>query len=212
MVKSFHTLTIRDFSLFEQTGDTRFLIRLDLPLGKLYQKKIIALLDEITRAIGSESDQDQQLAKEHHRLKSLTRIQYLMTLYQAVYNLLMHKATVDVWRSAIGRGKPSDYTNLIYYVNQIEEQTGIIIDPECWEESLFELREKITWMTDKYNEAFAVVEPGSPLTFLQIVLGVFSAMQMSVNEDMRLVTFFELKRQAEQLAIRLKLQADGRQD
>lgn len=211
MVKSFHTVTIRDFSLFEQTKDFRYLCRMHLPVSRFYIKRLTALVEQIAAALGSESDKQQELSREKHRIKTIMRIQYLVTLYQAAYNLIVHKTQIDVWRSAIGKPKASDYSNLIDYIEKIQSATGITINPDCWEDDLFSLKEEIDRVTDKFQEAFNQSTPDTGVTFLQIVIGVFSALQMSINEDIRLVTFFELKKQAEDVANRIKSKQDAGQ-
>lgn len=212
MVRSINTVTIRQFSLFEQTKDGRYLIRWNLPLTRFYAKQIVSLLEDIAKLLGSQADKDAEYRREFHRLKSVLRIQYLITLYQATYNLLINKTEIDIWRSMIGKNTGSDYTGLIDYIGKIEQATGIVIEPDDWSYNMIRVKEEIDRLTDKFNEAFSVNQDDGPkLTFLQIVVGVFSALQMPINEDMRLVTFFELKNQAEELAIKLKLQQDGGQ-
>lgn len=207
MVKSIHYITIRDYSLFEKTGDARTLIK-----GRRYKKPDLdRLLEEISRGLGSETDQNKAFEKEKHRVKSLYRIEYLVTLYQAAYNLLMNKTRIDAWKALIGRDKGSDYTNLIEYVEKIKEATGIEINPDSWDDDMLALKFQIDLWTDRYNENFRQVQQGDSLTFMQIVLGVFAALQFPINEDICLSDFFEMKRQAEDVIKQLNKQADGRQ-
>jgi hypothetical protein len=213
MVKSIHHITIRDYSLFEQTGNPVYLMQYRLPLHRLYRKQLAALVEKIAAGLGSETDETAKMQKEYHRLKSVMRIQMLAALYQAVYNLLINKMTVETWKQAIGKGKKAvDYTSLIGYIGQIKQYAGIDFDPDCWELDMIELKEQIDRWTDKYNEAFGE-KPGAAsddkLTFLHIVLGVFAVLNFPLDESTRLVTFFEMKRQAEEIANRLKLKENG---
>jgi len=146
MVKSIHTLIISDYSLFEKTGEVKYLLE-----GHVWNPKkenIEPLLDEIAKGLGSETDENQALQKEFHRIKSVYRIQYLLTLYQAAYNLLINKMQIDVWRAAIGKNKPSNYTNLIDYVEKIKEATGIEINPDTWYSDMVSLSKEIELWTD----------------------------------------------------------------
>jgi hypothetical protein len=213
MVKSIHHITIRDYSLFEQTGNPVYLMRYRIPLHRLYRKQLSALVEQIAAGLGSETDETAKMQKEYHRLKSVMRIQLMVALYQAVYNLLINKVTVEGWKQVIGKGnKGADYTGLIGYMDQIRQYAGIDFDPDHWESDMINLKELIDRWTDKYNEAFVLPEAGQDtdkLTFLQIVMGVFSVLNFPLDEDTRMVTFFEMKRQAEEIANRLKLKENG---
>lgn len=210
MVKSIHTLTINDYSLFEKTGDIKYLLTGWTPFKSRILPKIESLVAEIARGLGSESNEDQALRKEFHRLKSLYRIQYLVTLYQAAYNLLINKTQIDVWKAAIGKGKPSNYLNLIEYVDKIKEATGIQINPDTWDDDMMVLSREIDLWTDKYRQNFLNQPTAEGLTFMQIVLGVFAALQFPLNMEISMSDFFVMKQQTEELSKRLKDQADAR--
>ena len=205
MVKSIHTLTIHDYSLFEKTGEVKYLLT-----GWTRKPNIEPLLNEIIKGLGSETNQDQALQKEFHRLKSVYRIQYLVTLYQAAYNLLINKMQVDVWKSAIGKNKGSDYTNLIEYVEKIKEATGIEINAETWDDDMIALSKEIDLWTDKYKQNFLNQSQGEGMTFFQIVMGVFAALQFPLNDQLSMSDFFLMKQEAEKLSKRLEAKADGR--
>jgi hypothetical protein len=206
MIKSIHILTIRDYSLFEKTMEVKYL----LTGWSLKKPDIDPLLTEIAKGLGSEQNEDQALQKEKHRIKSLYRIQYLVTLYQAAYNLLINKTKIDVWRAAIGRTKTSDYLNLIEYVKKIKEAMGIEINPDTWDDDMIALSKEIDLWTDKYKQNFTNRPIEEGMTFMQIVLGVFAALQFPINENLSMSDFFEMKRQAEALSKRLEQQANGR--
>ncbi len=206
MVKTIHTLTIHDYSLFEKTGDIKYLLT-----GWTRKPNIEPLLNEIIKGLGSETNQDQALQKEFHRLKSVYRIQYLVTLYQAAYNLLINKAKIDVWKAAIGKGKPSNYLNLIEYVDKIKEATGIEINPDTWDDDMIALSKEIDLWTDKYKQNFLNQPAGEGMTFFQIVMGVFAALQFPLNDQISMSDFFLMKSEAEKLSKRLELQANGKQ-
>lgn len=204
MVKDIHHITIRDYSLFEKTGKAG-----TLATWPYKKEKLDSLLAEITRGLGSDQNQDQTLKKEHHRLTSIYRIQYLICLYEATYNLLVNKTQVDVWRAAIKRQKKgSDYTNLSEYVDKIRIETGIEIDPESWWESIIALKWEIDKWVDKYTEHFVSQTQSEGVTFMQIVLGVFSVLKFPINEEICLTDFFEMKRQAETIIRKMEAQAN----
>ncbi|TRZ51258.1 hypothetical protein D4R99_04615 [bacterium] len=210
MVKTIHTLTIHDYSLFEKTGDVKYLLTGRAHFKSRALSQIEPLLAEITKGLSSEQNEDQTLQKEFHRLKSVYRIQYLLTLYQAAYNLLINKMRIDVWRAAIGKGKPSNYLNLIEYVDKIKEATGIEIRPDTWDDDMIALYNEIELWTDKYKQNFLNQVPGEGMTFFQIVLGVFAALQFPINDQISMSDFFLMKQEAEKLSKRLEAKADGR--
>jgi len=207
MVKSIHTLTIRDYSLFDKTGDMKY-----LSIGRIRKKnlpEIETLLLDVAKCLGSDGG-DVALNKEKHRIETLYHIQILITLYQAAYNLLINKTQIDVWRSMIGKNKGSDYTNLIEYVRKINEEAGIDINPDTWDDDMIALRDQIDLWTDRYNQNFPKQTEESGMTFMQIVLGVFAALKFPLNEDISMSDFFEMKNQAEEISRKMQLQADGR--
>jgi hypothetical protein len=208
MLKTIHTLTIHDYSLFEKTGDIKYLLT-----GRVWNPKkenIEPLLNEIIKGLNSETNQDQELQKEFHRLKSVYRIQYLITLYQAAYNLLINKMKIDEWKAIIGKGKPSNYLNLIDYVEKIKEATGIEISPETWADDMVALSKEVELWTDKYQQNFLNQPKTEGMTFMQLVFGVFAALQFPLNDQISMSDFFLMKQEAEKLSKHLQEQSDGR--
>ena len=192
MLKTVHTLTIRNYSLFEKTGDIQYL------LTKKTKKSvdISELLQEIAIGLSGENENSNKLQKEIHRIKSQYRIQLLITLYEATYNLLVLQKELNSWKEKIGK-KPTELKNLELYIDKIKESTGIEIKEV---EDLLKLKREIERWVDKFAENFPEkdIDPDG-LTFMQIVLGVFAAMNMTLNYEMYLSDFFELKKNAEYL-------------
>ena len=144
------------------------------------------------------SDKSIQYAeKEWHRAKSKERLTLLTTLYAAVYNLMIHKPQSDVWMEMAGKD-PSKSKNLKYYLSEIELATGIKVKKL---EDLEELQKVIDRWIEKYHEHFPEQpedEKSTPLTFMQIVMGVFSSMGMRIEYSMSISDFLDLKQQAEE--------------
>lgn len=202
-VKDIHHISIRDYSLFEKTGKPGSLVYFPIYSKKRFE----ALLTEIAQGLGSDQNQDQALKKEHHRLTSLFRIEYLIVLYEATYNLLVNKTQIDIWKSVIRKNKGSDYSNLLEYTEKIKAETGIEISPDAWCEDMIALKWEIDRWTDKYAENFLNGEQTKEgVTFMQIVLGVFSVLKFSINEDICLSDFFEMKRQAEAMIRKMEVE------
>jgi len=199
MVKSIHTITIEDYSLFEKTGKSKYLCRFYLPF--ICDSRIKDLLIEISRNLSGQNESDKSLQKEQHKLKSVYRIQYLVTLYEATRNLLVHRIEVDRWLKDIGRKTKSSYKNLEVYIEKIETATGIKIKTV---DDLLKLKNSIDFWAAKFKESFPDDDKKEGLTFGQIVIGVFSANQLAWNDKMKLSDFFEWKKRAELIANKIK--------
>ena len=190
MVKTIHTITIKDYSLFEKTDN----LRIFCPVPWLYKKRLDELLIEITKGLGS-GGSDELLEKEHWRLTSLLRLQELIILHNGVQNLLVNKIRVDKWLAELGKKPRGNYDNLKSYTDQIEKSTGIKIEKI---EDLIKLKKKIDFYTEKYHEHFMQEEQKEGITFDQIVVAVFiSAMKSNIDYSMPLSVFFSLKETVE---------------
>jgi hypothetical protein len=196
VLKKITHITIREYSLFEQTNDPRLFLRFKfIPLFLVKKGLFTRLITEIFEHLTEKDETKRKLTHEYHRIKSQYRIQMLVALYQATYNL-MNGVIVNQWKKDIGR-KESKLDNLSVYVEQIKEQTGIEVKSI---DDLSRLRKEIERWVDKFNENFKQEKKADGITFMSIVLGVFATMNMPLNYDMYLSDFFELKRQAEQIA------------
>jgi len=189
VLKTIHTLTIRDYSLFEKTGDLKYLFD-----GKVKDVDVAELLQEIATGLNGENENSVKLQKDFHKVKSQYRIQLLITLYEAAYNLMVLQKDVNTWKEIIGR-EPTKLKNLKRYVDKIKNQTGIEIKEIS---DLADLKKEIQRWVDKFAEVFPVKENDpNGVTFMQIVLGVFAASGMNLNYEMYMSDFFELKSQVE---------------
>ena len=196
MVKDINHITIRQFDLYEKTHKTRYLMY--MPVGRLFARKLALVIAEIRQHLQGEDKQDEILAREYHKTKSVYRIQELTALYQATSNLLINKTLVNVWLASTGC-EVKELKNLSYYIEQIEAKTGIKVTSL---EDLEKLQRNIQRWVDKFEENFHEVKVQG-LTFMQTVLGVFAVMNMNLNYNMYLSEFFELKRTAEDKAKRM---------
>ena len=192
MLKTIHTLTIGDYRFFEKTGDSKYLFD-----GKVIKHVSIAgLLQEINIGLSGENENSNKLQKELHKVKSQYRIQLLITLYEAVYNIMVLQKDINEWRELAGL-KQTNVLNLSKYTDKIKKATNIEINSI---DDLEKLKKEIERWVDKFAENFpeSDIEPDG-ITFIQMVLGVFAATNMSLDYKMYLSDFFELKKEAEQL-------------
>ena len=189
MLKKTSHITIREYSLFEQTNDVRLFLKYRfIPLCLIKKTELTDLLTGIFENLTEKDEATRKLREEYHKIKSQYRIQMLMALYQATHNL-MNMVTVNRWKREIGK-KESKLDNLKDYIMQIKEATGIEIKTI---DDLDKLRKEIQRWVDKFNENFnkdGDNKKDDGLTFMKIVLGVFAAMNMPLNYDMYLSDFY----------------------
>jgi len=191
VLKTTHTLTIRYYSLFEKTGDLKYLFD-----GKVKSVDTSELLQEIATRLNGENENSNKLQKDFHKVKSQYRVQLLILLYEAAYNLMVLQADVNTWKEIIGK-EPTKLKNLKRYVDKIKSQTGIEIKEIS---DLADLKKEIQRWVDKFAEVFPKQDNDpNGVTFMQIVLGVFAASGMNLNYEMYMSDFFELKDQVELL-------------
>ncbi len=202
MLKKIEHITIRDFSLFETSNDVKYLlVNKHIPRWTVSAKRLEALLIDIFSHLSEPVSTDKDLQREYHRMKSMYRIQMLIALHQAVVNLF-NQIKVNRWKEEIGK-KSTAVTNLKSYVDKIEFATGIKIKHP---DDLQKLDKEIQKWVDKYHETFESDKPKNDdkLTFMQIVMGVFAAMNMNLSYEMYLTDFFILKSEAAKVAKQAK--------
>ena len=200
MLKNIHTLTIKSFSLYDRTHKVSYLMRFGFG-GRFYKEGIKTLLEEIAIGLAGEANTSAQMESEHHRITSYDRISYLSTLYAATYNALINKSKINVWLKLVGR-KPTKNTNLKIYVDKIKDSTGIEIKEVG---DMVKLQRVIDRWIEKYHEHFMKERGGEKvLTFMKIVMGVFSALDMRIEYSMPIADFFELKEQAAEMVKKKK--------
>ena len=189
--KSIHTLTIGEFNLYSKTHELKYLKRFRLvPSFMVDSSELITLIDaELSDGI------DEQLEKEKHKLESKYKIQLLIVLYNSLVNLFTYIEDSIFWNELIGVKTDTSkvIASLEKKIEKIFELTEIKIVES---DDLKHLASEITRRTDKYNEYFKENQPVKGLTFGQIILGVFSAMNMQLNYDMLMSDFLSLKESA----------------
>lgn len=198
MVKNLDYITVRDYSLFERTKNHKYLCRFNVPF-KLIEKQLAKLLNEITEKL-STIDEVVTIQKETHRISSLYRIQKLTLLYESLQNLMVNRLVINEWRKQL-KLKLKDISEIKKYSDIAEQTTGRRIEKL---EDLKWLKDKIEFWISKYKEHFDVKQDTEKVTFMQIVMGVFSAMNMDIQYDMCLNDFFLLKEEAEKLSRKME--------
>jgi len=80
--------------------------------------------------------------------------------------------------------------NMPYYIEKVQYLTGIEVKDI---DDLNKLQNEIQRLLDKFHERFKEQKPQAKVDFMDIVLGVFSIMEMSFVADMTLSEFGRLR-------------------
>lgn len=194
MIHNENTLNIKQYSLYDRTSKLRYLKKWYNILPTIFfRKRLEAFAFEIHRKLGG-SEVDNAFEKEIHKINSIDKIQLLIALYQAVYNLLENLDVINQWKGLIGL-KKTEAKNLKEYTRKIKKYTGYTIENKS---DLKKLNSEIERRTEKFAEIFPDTEKEDKkgATFMQIYMGVISVMGIQFNYKMVMADFFEAKEDA----------------
>lgn len=195
MIENVNTLTIKRYSLFDKTNKLRYLkSRWNILPIFLFKDKLLKLAFEIHKRL-SGSTIDGSLDKEEHKINSINKIQLLIALYQAAFNLLENVETINRWKKIAGL-ELTKMKNLKEYTDKIFKYTGYTIKTM---KDLVLVRNEIDRRTEKYAEFFPEDEEKTTkkgASFMQVYMGVISVMDITFNYDMIMSDFFEAKEDA----------------
>jgi len=192
MIENINTLTVKRYSLYDDTNKLRYLKKWwNILPAFLFKKELSKLAHEIHNKL-SGSTINKSFDKEIHKINSIDKIQLLIALYQAASNLLINLANVNKWKREIGL-KETDAKNLKHYTDKIFKYTGYTIKGL---DDLDLLKNEIDRRTEKFAEFFPKedkkdIKDGA--SFMQVYLGVISVMDITFNYDMTMKHFFEAK-------------------
>jgi hypothetical protein len=191
MLKAIHEITLKDIILLDATKNANCLKKYWFTPLFLCRSELESLTKQIFDSIGGKTIDNIQ--DEFDKLLSYRRLQLLEALYEAVEIEIGLKARINAWQIILEK----DYTEskqLQRVIEEVKNHTGIEIKTP---ESIKELKDYIQHKLDKHVEMFPEVEKtGVKLT--RVIYSVFSFMSEPYNENMRLITFIELKEMAEE--------------
>jgi len=189
MVRTINTLTIGQYNLYLKTGRKKYLM--SVPLVFLFKAKIDKLISEINEGLQGDEVAVSAMRKDIHQIKSIRKAQYLTSLYQGAYILLVSKPKIE----ALG-GKSADSKSLEFFKSRIKEKAGFELNEAS---DLLKLKDKINHLNDKYSENFTVSAEEKGLTYSEIIMIVFKLMGFDINYNMLMTDFFDLKKKAEEI-------------
>lgn len=208
LTKQLHEITLKDVILLDSTKSPKHLLKYWFIPVKLVSTQLEKLAQQMFDAIGGSTIES--LENEIAKVLSINAIQILEALYKAVKIELDLKTRINVWKLILDKNY-SESAQLKEVLDKVHEFTGIEIKTP---ENLKQFEDFIEFKVDKHRENYPELKPDEKPTvkLTRIVYSVFNFMSEPYNENMRLITFIELKAMAEdKIRQQLKQQEHGRQ-
>lgn len=188
MIHSINTLTIRKYGIIDETGNLS-------GLRKWYNPFPVEWFDtdkffEEFKTIFSENNSD--LLNEKYRILAFYKIIELDTISKTLVVLMQSENNRSLF--SILFKKKIKNINIDFYTDKIKSLTGIEVKDG---KDLEKLKNELQRLLDKYTERFKKKEVKSNVSFLEVVLGVFSMMEMDFIPEMTLAEFGRLKKLAD---------------
>lgn len=199
------TMTVRQYSRFEQTHDLRLLIRFEL-FRIIPVKWLTKYFEGFTKEFNKlfNPDSGGELYKQIDKLLFQNKLMQMQALAEAIYVHLVHKVKLDILKAKIGMKSTPDEA-LAGYIERIKDISGVEIKTL---QDVADFRTVLEHDIDKFEELF--VEKKQPVkgaTILELFYIYCSVLEINPSYiDMTLYEFSELKRQAEEKNKRIQEQ------
>lgn len=193
MLKQFHEITLKDVILLDATKSANVLKKYwFIPLW-LCRKELESLAKQIFESIGGKTVTNIQ--DEFDKLYQYRKLQIYEALYKAVQIEFGLKAKVNAWKLILQKDY-KESPQLEKVLDEVKKYTGIQIETP---DNLKEFEAFIQHKIDKYAEMYPIeeIEEKETTNLSKIIYSVFNFMNEPYNENMRLITFIELKTMAE---------------
>jgi hypothetical protein len=202
VLKSLHEILLKDIILLDATKRADSLKRYwFIPLW-FDRKKLEGLIKQVFDLIGGQSVDD--LQNDFDKLLSYRRLQLLEALYKAVNIEIGLKARINAWKIILEKDY-KDSEQLQKILEEVKIHTGIEINTP---ENLKEFEQYVQHKIDKHRELYPEIEK-TEVNLTKVIYSVFNFMGEPYNENMRLITFVELKAMAEDRVRQSKTSEDN---
>jgi len=193
MIKKIHQILLRDIILLDATKTANSLKKYWFVPLFLFHKRLEKLATEIFKLIGNSPIVDIQ--DEFDKLMAYRRLQLLEALYKAVIIEVGLKSRIEAWKLLIGKDL-TESEQFEEVKKEVLKHTGIELKSP---EDITTLRQYIEHKADKYREMFPDVENEDKreVKLAKVIYSVFNFMSEPYDENMRLITFIEMKEMAE---------------
>lgn len=192
MIKIYYDITIKDVILLDTTKSASHLKKYWFIPIYFCRKELESLAKKIFEAIGNSAVD--QLQNDFDKLISYRNLQILEALYKLVVIELRLKSKIAVWKLIAGK-ELEESDQLAEVLAEVLKYTGIDIkEPK----DITDFNDYVEFRLAKHKEQFPEIKPDETKTNLtRIIYSIFNYMGESYNENMRLITFVELKDIAE---------------
>lgn len=204
MVKHLHEIRLRDVILLDATKSADTLKKYWFIPIWLCRKELEKLAKQIFDAIGGQTVN--AIEDDFDKLLSYRKIQLLEALYKAVQIEIGLKPRINAWRVILEKDY-KESPQLETVLSEVKRFTDIDIQSP---DDVITLRDYVQHAIDKHLEMFpAKAEEREVSSLSKVIYSVFNYMSEPYNENMRLITFVELKQIAEDRAKQSKTKEDG---
>jgi hypothetical protein len=191
VLKSLFDITIKDVILLDATQKADSLKKYRfIPLW-FCKKEPEELTKQVFDLIGGQSTDD--LQRKFDKLIAYRRIKLLEALYKAVDIEVNLKSRINAWKIILDKDF-KDSEQLEKVLIEVKKHTEIDIKTP---ENLKEFEDYIQHKIDKFQEMFPDIERPE-VNLMKVIYSVFNYLGEGFNENMRIITFVEMKQIAEQ--------------
>lgn len=188
-IHNIKTLSVRKYGIIDETGNIKLLKKRFNPFPINWFNT--DLFFEEFKTIFSLNNND--LVNEKYRLLSYYKIIELDQILKVLI-VLMQSENNRAVHSLIFKRKIKNI-DLSFYTERVKILTGIEVKDG---KDLERLKNETQRQLDKYNERFNKPKKEQPkVSFIEVVLGVFSIMEMNYVPEMTLFEFWQLKKIAD---------------
>ena len=188
MIHTINTINIRQYGEIDRTDNIAMLRRWWNVFPVAWFNTDL-FFDNYNEIIGNSSN----YTNDAYRILSYNKIIILNQIVKTMSILMKNQNDRSMFKLLFKRQSKDYIGNFDYYVEKVKQITGIEIKDG---NDLEALQKEIQRLLDKFHERFKDKKPQQPtekFSFIDMVLGVFSIMEMAYVPDMKLAEFGRLK-------------------
>jgi|GEM_PF-2116564 hypothetical protein len=188
MIHTINTINIRQYGEIDRTDNIAMLRRWWNVFPVAWFNTDL-FFDNYNEIIGNNSN----YTNDAYRILSYNKIIILNQIVKTMSILMKNQNDRSMFRLLFKREAKDYVGNFDYYVEKVKQITGIVIKDG---NDLKALQKEIQRLLDKFHERFKDKQPQQSVekfSFIDMVLGVFSIMEMAYVPTMKLSEFGRLK-------------------
>jgi len=188
MIHTINTINIRQYGEIDRTDNIAMLRRWWNVFPVAWFNTDL-FFDNYNEIIGNNSN----YTNDAYRILSYNKIIILNQIVKTMSILMKNQNDRSMFKLLFKRQSKDYVGNFDYYVEKVKQITGIVIKDG---NDLKALQKEIQRLLDKFHERFKDKQPQQSVekfSFIDMVLGVFSIMEMAYVPTMKLSEFGRLK-------------------